>query len=163
MRKPYQSPGQDEKLILLYYPGRGLNSQPPAHRSFSGSIGNGSSGADHPLGAVLDPMAAPISEMHIWQGGCARTPRPLGAVLDTMAAPIVSEMHIWQGGCARTRRPLGAVLDPVAAPISGMHMDSLVVPPPPPPFQECIWATPVVGQTAPAVVSEMHMTAKNCN
>ena len=34
MRKPYQSPGQDEKLILLYCPGRGLNSRPPAHRSF---------------------------------------------------------------------------------------------------------------------------------
>ena len=34
MRKPYQSPGQDEKLILLYWPGRGLNSRPPAHRSF---------------------------------------------------------------------------------------------------------------------------------
>ena len=34
MRKPYQSPGQDEKLILLYCPGRGLNSGPPAHRSF---------------------------------------------------------------------------------------------------------------------------------
>ena len=31
MRKPYQSPGQDEKLILLYCPGRGLNSRPPAH------------------------------------------------------------------------------------------------------------------------------------
>ena len=27
-------PGQDEKLILLYCPGRGLNSRPPAHRSF---------------------------------------------------------------------------------------------------------------------------------
>ena len=25
MRKPYQSPGQGEKLILLYCPGRGLN------------------------------------------------------------------------------------------------------------------------------------------
>ena len=24
----------DETLILLYYPGRGLNSRPPAHRSF---------------------------------------------------------------------------------------------------------------------------------
>ena len=34
MRKPYQSPGRDEKLILLYCPGRGLNSRPPAHRSF---------------------------------------------------------------------------------------------------------------------------------
>ena len=34
MRKPYQSPGQDEKLILLYCPGGGLNSRPPAHRSF---------------------------------------------------------------------------------------------------------------------------------
>ena len=34
MRKPYQSPGQDEKLILLYCPGRGLNSRPTAHRSF---------------------------------------------------------------------------------------------------------------------------------
>ena len=34
MRKSYQSPGQDEKLILLYCPGRGLNSRPPAHRSF---------------------------------------------------------------------------------------------------------------------------------
>ena len=34
MRKPYQSPGQDEKLILLYCPGLGLNSRPPAHRSF---------------------------------------------------------------------------------------------------------------------------------
>ena len=33
MRKPYQSP-TDEKLILLYCPGRGLNSRPPAHRSF---------------------------------------------------------------------------------------------------------------------------------
>ena len=33
MRKPYQSPGQDEKLILLYCPVRGLNSRPPAHRS----------------------------------------------------------------------------------------------------------------------------------
>ena len=31
MRKPYQSP---EKLILLYCPGRRLNSRPPAHRSF---------------------------------------------------------------------------------------------------------------------------------
>ena len=34
MGKPYQSPGQDEKLILLYCPGRGLNSRPPVHRSF---------------------------------------------------------------------------------------------------------------------------------
>ena len=34
MRKPYQSPGQDEKLILLCCLGRGLNSRPPAHRSF---------------------------------------------------------------------------------------------------------------------------------
>ena len=34
MRKPYQSPGSDEKLILLYCPGRGSNSRPPAHRSF---------------------------------------------------------------------------------------------------------------------------------
>ena len=34
MRKPYQSPGQDEKLILLYCPGRGLNSRPPARRSY---------------------------------------------------------------------------------------------------------------------------------
>ena len=34
MRKPYHSPGQDEKLILLYCPGRGLNSRPPAHRSY---------------------------------------------------------------------------------------------------------------------------------
>ena len=34
MRKPYQSPGQGEKVILLYCPGRGLNSRPPAHRSF---------------------------------------------------------------------------------------------------------------------------------
>ena len=34
MRKPYHSPGQDEKLILLYCPGRGLSSRPPAHRSF---------------------------------------------------------------------------------------------------------------------------------
>ena len=33
MRKPYQSPDQDEKLILLYCPGRGLNSRPPAHRA----------------------------------------------------------------------------------------------------------------------------------
>ena len=29
MRKRYQSPGQDEKLILLYFPGRGLNSRLP--------------------------------------------------------------------------------------------------------------------------------------
>ena len=34
MRKPYQSPGSDEKLILLYCPGRGSNLRPPAHRSF---------------------------------------------------------------------------------------------------------------------------------
>ena len=34
MRKPYQSPGSDEKLILLYCPGRGSNSRHPAHRSF---------------------------------------------------------------------------------------------------------------------------------
>ena len=34
MRKPYQSTGQDEKLFLLYCPGRGLNSRPPADRSF---------------------------------------------------------------------------------------------------------------------------------
>ena len=34
MRKPYQSPGSDEKLILLYCPGRGSNSRPPAPRSF---------------------------------------------------------------------------------------------------------------------------------
>ena len=34
MRKSYQSPGQNEKLILLYCPGRGLNSRPPVHRSF---------------------------------------------------------------------------------------------------------------------------------
>ena len=34
MRKPYQSPGQDEKLILLYCPCRGLNSRLPTHRSF---------------------------------------------------------------------------------------------------------------------------------
>ena len=34
MRKPYPSPGSDEKLILLYCPGRGSNSRPPAHRSF---------------------------------------------------------------------------------------------------------------------------------
>ena len=38
MRKPYQSPGQDEKLILLYCPGRGLNSRPPAHRSFKHGV-----------------------------------------------------------------------------------------------------------------------------
>ena len=38
MRKPYQSPGQDEKLILLYCPGRGLNSRPPAHRSFKNMV-----------------------------------------------------------------------------------------------------------------------------
>ena len=31
MRKPFQSPGSDEKLILLYYPSRGSNSWPPAH------------------------------------------------------------------------------------------------------------------------------------
>ena len=36
MRKPYQSPGQDEKL--LYWPGRGLNSRPPAHRSFKHAL-----------------------------------------------------------------------------------------------------------------------------
>ena len=34
VRKPYQSPGSDDKLILLYCPGRGSNSRPPAHRSF---------------------------------------------------------------------------------------------------------------------------------
>ena len=35
----------------------------------SSSIHNGGSGTDPPLGAVLDPMAAPtiVSEMHIWQ------------------------------------------------------------------------------------------------
>ena len=31
MRKPYQSPGSDEKLILLYCLGRGSNFRPPAH------------------------------------------------------------------------------------------------------------------------------------
>ena len=36
MRKPYQSPGKDEKLILLYCPGRGLNSRPPARLIFFG-------------------------------------------------------------------------------------------------------------------------------
>ena len=34
MRKPYQSPGSDEKLILHNCPGRGSNSRPPAYRSF---------------------------------------------------------------------------------------------------------------------------------
>ena len=30
MRKPYQLPGSDEKLTLLYCPDRGSNSRPPA-------------------------------------------------------------------------------------------------------------------------------------
>ena len=34
MRKPYQSPGSIEKLILLYSPGRGTNSRPSARVIF---------------------------------------------------------------------------------------------------------------------------------
>ena len=50
MRKPYQSPWSDEKLILLYCPGRGSNSRPPAHRSFEHGQGLGHGGGiwNHP-------------------------------------------------------------------------------------------------------------------
>ena len=45
MRKPYQSPGQDEKLILLYCPGQGLNSR---HRSFKHGHSGVARGATRP-------------------------------------------------------------------------------------------------------------------
>ena len=55
MRKPYQSPGQDEKLILLYCPGRGLNSRPPAHRSFE--HGQGVPRPNHSATEAVDPKS----------------------------------------------------------------------------------------------------------
>ena len=57
MRKPYQSPGQDEKLILLYSPGRGLNSRPPAHRSFKHGKGVP---RPKPLGNIGDYIIPPV-------------------------------------------------------------------------------------------------------
>ena len=67
------------------------------------NIVNSGSGTDPPLGAVLDPVAAPtiVSEIHTTAGRLCQnrtacgsgTDPPLGAVLDPVAAPtIVSEM-----------------------------------------------------------------------
>ena len=69
------------------------------------SIHNGGSGTDPPLGAVLDPVAAPtiVSEIHTAAGRLSQnrtacgsgTDPPLGAVLDPMAPPtIVSEVFV---------------------------------------------------------------------
>ena len=45
MRKLYQSPGQDEKLILLYCPGRGLTHDLP--HTVASNMVNGSHALNH--------------------------------------------------------------------------------------------------------------------
>ena len=60
MRKPYQSPGQDEKLILLYCPGRGLNSRPPVHCSFKHG-----QHMTHPALATFDTLTKATKLMYI--------------------------------------------------------------------------------------------------